>query len=264
MTVRLYGVVHSHSVLAARLMLERCGVEYEVWNVVPGLHAPVVRAAGFPRWTVPALVLDGRRVQGTLAISRELDRLFPEAGLFPRDVEARRAVEGGERWGHDELQGLARRVFRWAGAHSNAVPAWMAREVVGLPAPAAFGMAFTPLMVFFSRRVSGADDATVRADLARLPRLLERADAMLEADTIGGASPNAADLQIFSSLRLLLAHADLRPCLEEWRCAQSALALLPDFPRSGPDALPPVPAALPPEWLPAPRPTRGRSDTPAV
>ena len=198
MTAKPYGMVHSHAVLTARLMLERCDVEYEARDIMPGLHAPVVRAAGFPRWTVPALLIDGRRLQGTLTISRELDRLCPAAGLFPRGVDARRAVEAAERWGHDELQELARRVFRWAGAHSNAVRSWMAREVVGLPAPAAFGMAFMPVMVFYSRRVSGADDATVRADLARLPGLLDRADTMLEAGTIGAAPPKRrrpADLQ---------------------------------------------------------------------
>jgi glutathione S-transferase len=253
MKAKLYGMAHSHAVLTARMTLERCGVELDVVDIVPGLHAPVVRAAGFPRWTVPAVAIDGRRLQGTLTISRELDRLFPEAGLFPRDASARRAVEEAERWGHDELQEIARRVFRWSGAHSNAVRAWMAREVVGLPASAVFGLAFTPAMILYSRRISGADDATVRADLARLPGLLDHGDALLDAGTIGASPPNAADLQILPSLRLLLAHADLRPRIEPWACAQAALALLPDFPRSGPDALPPVPAALPAAWLPAGR-----------
>jgi glutathione S-transferase len=147
---------------------------------------------------------------------------------------------------------VARRVFRWAGVRSNAVRAWMASEVVGLPAPAAFGLAFKPVMVLFARYLSGADDATVRTDLARLPGLLDHVDALLEASTLGGTPPNAADLQIFSSLRLLLAHSDLRPRLEHRRCARAALALLPDFPRSGPEALPPVPAALPAAWLPPP------------
>ncbi len=253
MKAKLYGMKHSHAVLTARMTLERCGVEHDVVDIVPGLHAPVVRAAGFPRWTVPALMIDGRHLQGTLMISRELDRLFPEAGLYPDDAEARRSVEDAERWGHDELQELARRVFRWAGAHSNAVRAWMAREVVGLPAPAAFGMAFTPVMVLFSRGISGADDATVRAELARLPALLDRVDALLEAGTIGATPPNAADLQILCSVRLLLAHEDLRPRLDPWRCARAALALLPDFPRSGPEALPPVSAAVPAARLPAVR-----------
>ncbi len=92
----------------------------------------------------------------------------------------------------------------------------------------------------------------MRADLARLPGLLDHADALVEAGTLGGTPPNAADLQVFSSLRVLLAHRDLRPRLESRRCARAALALLPDFPRSEPEALPPVPAALPEAWLPAP------------
>lgn len=252
MEAKLYGLVHSHPVLCARLALERCGVDVDVVDILPGLHPPVVRAAGFSGWTVPALRIDGRRLQGTLAISRELDRRFPDAGLFPRDVDARRAVEEAERWGHDELQVVARRVFRWAGVRSNAVRAWMVAEVMGWPAPAAFGVVFKPVMVLFARPLAGADDATVRADLARLPGLLDHVDALLEAGTLGGTPPNAADLQIFSSLRLLLAHSDLRPRLEHRRCARAALALLPDFPRSGPEALPPIPAALPEAWLPAP------------
>ena len=246
---KLYGIAHSHPVVAARQMLERTGLEHHAWNTLPGLHAPVVRAAGFPRWTVPALRIDGRRVQGTLEIARELHSLAPDAGLFPRDAEARRAVEQAERFGHDELQPLARRVFRWAGVRSNAVRAWMVREVMHLPAAAALGMAFTPVMVLFARRISGADDANVRADLARLPELLDHADRLLDAGTIGATPPNAADFQILTSIRLLAAHADLRPLVERWRCGQAALQLLPDYPRPGPDALPPVPAALPPEWL---------------
>jgi len=103
-------------------------------------------------------------------------------------------------------------------------------------------------MRFFARRVSDADDATVRADLTRLPGLLDRADRLLEEEVIGGDEPNAADLQILTSLRLLLAHEDLRPRIEPRPCARAALRLLPDYPRPGPGALPPVPAALPEEW----------------
>jgi glutathione S-transferase len=247
---RLYGMKHSHPVLASRMALERTGIPFEPHDVLPGLHGLVVRAQGFRGWTVPALVVDGRRVQGSLAIARELHRLAPDAGLFPRDPERRRAVEDAERFGHDELQSVARRVFRWAGMHDNAVRAWMARHVVGVPAPALAGYAFKPVMAFFGRVVSKAGSAQVRQDLARLPGLLDRADALLEEATIGADEPNAADLQILTSIRLLIAHEDLRPFVAARPCGQAALRLIPDFPRSGRDALPPVPAALPPEWLP--------------
>jgi|SRR5579884_432880 len=255
----LYGLKHSHAVLASRMALELARVPFQAHDLFPGLHSLAVRAMGFSGWTVPALLLDGRRLQGTLEIARAVDRLAPRAGLFPREPERRRAVELAERFGHDELQSLARRVFRWTGVRDNAVRAWMARHVIGLPAPALAGYAFKPAMVLFGRVVSGASDAQVRSDLARLPTLLDRADALVEAEIIGGPDPNAADLQILSSLRLLMAHEDLWPQLARRRCGQAALRLIPDFPRPGSDALPPVPAVLPREWLPVDdgRPGRG-------
>jgi glutathione S-transferase len=246
----LYGMKHSHPVLTARMALERSDVDFRAHDLLPGLHGVVVRARGFSSWIVPALDLDGRKVQGTLAIVRELERVAPEAGFFPDDPDARRAVEEAERYGHDVLQPLARRVFRWAGDHDNAVRAWMAKEVVGAPAPTLVGYAFKPAMVYFGRVISKATDAQVRQDLASLPEVMDRLDAFVEAGTIGGEKPNAADLQIFTSLRLLMAHEDLRPLIEPRPCGRAALRLIPDFPRSGPDALPPVPAALPPQWLP--------------
>jgi glutathione S-transferase len=232
------------------MALELTRVPFEAHDLFPGLHGVSVRTRGFPAWTVPALALEGRRVQGTLAIARELDRLAPEAGLFPRDPERRRSVEHADRFGHDELQPIARRVFRWAGARDQAVRAWMARYVVRAPLPALAGYVFKPAMVFFGEVVSKATDAQVREDLARLPALLARADALVEDATIGGDTPNAADLQIMSSIRLLVAHEDLRPYIASRPCGRAALRLIPDYPRSGRDALPPVPAALPPEWLP--------------
>ena len=246
----LYGMKHSHAVLASRLALERTGIEFEAHDLFPGLHGVIVRVKGFTGWTVPALQIDGRRVQGTLAIARELDRLAPQAGLFPRDVERRLAVEDAERFGHDELQPIARRVFRWAGARDNAVRAWMAKYVIGAPAPKLAGYVFKPVMMLFGRVISKADDAQVRADLGRLPALFDHVDALLERGTIGGEAPNAADLQILTSIRLLMAHEDLRRAIAPRPCGKAALRLIPDYPRSGADALPPVPAVLPREWLP--------------
>jgi glutathione S-transferase len=257
---RLYGMKHSHPVLAARMALELTGIEFQARDVFPGLHGLVVRANGFAGWTVPALRLDGRRIQGTLAIARELHRLEPRAGLFPSDPERRRAVEQAERFGHDELQPLARRVFRWAGIRDNAIREWMARYVVGVPAPAAAGHAFKPVMILYGRYISKATDAQVRQDLARLPALLDHADALIDEGAFGAVAPNAADLQVLTSVRLLLAHEDLRPAIAERACGRAALRLIPDYPRSGPDALPPIPAVLPLEWLPAPF-TRGDRGT---
>ena len=97
-------------------------------------------------------------------------------------------------------------------------------------------------MIAYFARIANADDATVGADLQRLPDLLDRVDALLSEGVIGRADANAADYQILSSVMLLLGHRDPRPIVERWHCAAAALRLIPDYPE-------PVPAALPSEWL---------------
>lgn len=243
MDTKLYGMTHSHPAVAVRVMLELKGIEHEVRDIFPGLHPIVVRAAGFEGRTVPALRIDGHKLQGSLEISRALDEIEPFSPLFPADPELRRAVEDAERFGHDELQPLARRVFRFAALRSNEVRAWMAREVVGLPLPTLMGLAFKPVMVYYTRIV-GASAEAVRRDLDRLPQLLDSTDSLLAEGVIGGPQPNAADCQILASVRLLLAHADLRALIEPRACGHAALALIPEYKE-------PIPAALPAGWLPS-------------
>lgn len=243
MNAKLYGMAHSHPSIAARRMLEHKGIPHEVRNILPGLHPIVVRLALFRHRTVPALRIDGLKIQGTLNISRVLDAIAPARPLFPADRDQRRAVMEAEQFGHDELQPLGRRAFRWAALRSNAVRAWMAREVIGMPAPTLMGWLYKPVIVYFAS-IENADDATVHSDLQRLPDLLDQVDAFLDQGVIGGAEANAADYQILSSVRLLLVHEDLRPVVEKWRCARAAYALIPDYPE-------PVPAAFPSDWLPS-------------
>jgi glutathione S-transferase len=247
--VTLYGMRHSHPVLAVRLMLDRKQLRHNVRDVLPGLHPVVVRAAGFPGRTVPALRLGDRLVQGSLDISRALDETVPDRPLFPADPEARAAVEAAERWAHDELQPVATHVFRWAGRVDNGVRAWMASEVLGWPAPLLLGHAFTPVLAYYAAIV-GADADAVREDLARLPQLLDRADALFDEGVLGGPERTAACCHVLASLRLLMAHAELAPIIAARRCGQAALAATPHFP-PGPRAAATVPPALPPEWLPA-------------
>lgn len=107
-----------------------------------------------------------------------------------------------------------------------------------------------PVTSCFRRIVYKFDAAQVRADPAHLSALLDRVDESIADGTIGGEAPNAADLQVLTSIRLLMAHEDLRPVVAPRQCGRAALWLIPDYPRPGPDALPGVPAAFPSEWLP--------------
>jgi glutathione S-transferase len=236
----LYALKLSHPAHAARLMLERKGIEHRVVNLVPGFHPPVLRALGFPRGTVPALKLDGRRIQGSLEISVALEELQPDPPLYPRDAEGRRAVQEAERWGEQELQDIPRRIFRWAAAGQQGVRRWIATDIAGLPSPGFMDR----LNVSVARRFARASDATdehVRRDLAALPAMLDHVDELIGRDTIGGAEPNAADFQIASSMRVLLAYPALRPRIEPRPCAELAERLLPGYPD-------PVPAEIPPDW----------------
>ena len=85
MPATLYSLALSHPSQAVRLMLERKGIEHRVKDLLPGGHPAQLRLAGFRAGTVPALKLDGRRVQGSTRISRALD----ETQAGPRAVPGR-------------------------------------------------------------------------------------------------------------------------------------------------------------------------------
>jgi glutathione S-transferase len=90
-----------------------------------------------------------------------------------------------------------------------------------------------------------ARDESARADIAALPSQLDRIDAWIAEGLLGGEQPNAADLQIGSTIRLLLTIADVRPLI----AGRPAARLTRYFPPMAGE----VPAGvLPAEWLPAP------------
>src|SRR5436190_1077405 len=97
MSAKLYGIAISHPSHAARAMLEHKGIDYELVNFPPLSQPIALRAAGFRGRKVPALKIDGRKVQGTTNISHALEDLKPDPPLFPAD--RRGAVEEAEAWG---------------------------------------------------------------------------------------------------------------------------------------------------------------------
>jgi glutathione S-transferase len=236
MPAKLYALSLSHPSQAARLMLERKGIEHEVVDLMPGVHPLQLRAAGFRGGTVPAVKLDGRRIQGSLRISRALEQARPDvAPLFP--AGRRRAVEDAEAWGERELQPVPRRLFRWAALHNAPLRRWLAGDVLHLPAPRLAAAGYGPLARLFAG-MAGASDTQVEADLAELPGKLDRVDELIAAGTIGGAEPNAADFQIGTTVRVLIAFEDLRDGVEGRPAGDLAMRLLPDFPGPIPPALP--------------------------
>src|SRR3954469_12262048 len=137
----------SHPSQAARAMLELKRIDYDWVDLPPGSQPVALRFAGFRGRTVPALRLDGRRIQGSLAISRAVDERKPNPPLFPADRRA--AVEEAEAWGERELQPLPRRFFRWAAAHRPDVRRWLA-EASKMPAPGVVATAGIPVARWFA------------------------------------------------------------------------------------------------------------------
>jgi glutathione S-transferase len=59
----LFALPASHPSLAAQLMLEHKGIEYRRIDLVAATQRVMLPALGFPRKTVPAIRLDGAKIQ---------------------------------------------------------------------------------------------------------------------------------------------------------------------------------------------------------
>jgi glutathione S-transferase len=240
-TVRLYVIPASHPSTAARLMLEHKGIPYDRTDLMPGIHKGVLRALRFGGDTVPAMKIDGRRVQTSRAIARELDRIQPEPPLFPADPEARVAVEEAERFGDEDLQGPVRRTL-WNALKRDRSPLRSYGEGARLGVPIGIAVKTSAPIVAAAVRYNEASDENVRADLAALPGMLNRIDDWVEAGVLNGESLNAADFQIAPSIRLAMTLDDLRPAIEGRPAGQLALRVAPEYPGR-------TPPILPPAWL---------------
>ena len=243
MTARLYGIPASHPVYAATLMLERKGVAYSRVDLPQWFHRPLLRALRFPGRTVPALVLDGRRIQTTKAIARVLDAMRPDPPLLPADPDRRAQVEAVESWCDGDIQEMGRRLVYWAlSRHGDAVASYLEGSTLILPMPLVTPLA--PAIIKILARDHRARDEAVRQDLASLPGILHRIDAWIADGVLGGDEPNVADYQVATSLALLMSHDDLRPLIAARPAGRLAARVAPDYPGR-------MPPAFPHGWLPA-------------
>ena len=242
MLATLIGVPSSHPTLAAELMLRAKGIEYRRIDLVAGVHRAALKAMGFAGVTVPALRLEGARVQGTRRIALALDALVPEPPLLPADPERRAAVEAAESWGDEVLQPVPRRIV-WAALKRNrtTLVSYLEDAHLGIP-PSLAARTATPV-VHLAARLNRATDEAVQRDLKALPGLVEHVDQLLRDGVIGGRPPNVADYQIATSIGLLLTMADTRPYIEGHLAEQHAGEVVGRQPGH-------LPAALPSAWLP--------------
>lgn len=237
---KLYWFSVSHPSQAVRRMLDLKGIDYELVEVLPGMQRVQLRLAGFRRGTVPALRLDGRRVQGSRSAARALEQLRPDPPLFPADAAERARLEEIERWGDEVLQMVPRRIMRWGTVHHQAIRRWIGVQA-GVPAPSAAARLGVVSAWYYARVVS-ADEATVRRSIQELPQTLDYVDSLLAEGTLSVASPSAATFQVLCSVRSLEGFDDLREHVAAHPCAAAARELFPDVPGG-------VPRFLPADWL---------------
>lgn len=237
----LYAIHGSHPCVAVERALQLKRQPYRVVERIPALHVPQQWLA-FRQLTVPALRLgNGEQIVGSRAIMRRLDQLVPSPALLPSDPELRERVLAAEQWGDDVLQPAVRRLF-WVGLGRR--PAALSAYTRGsrLPVPDFAGRLSVPVMGRAARWRNRASDSSAQADLAALPGWLERVDAWIADGTIGGAEPNAADLQIAASLGLLGTFADVRPLLAQHPAGAFAERVFPGYEGAMPAGTYAVPA----------------------
>lgn len=239
----LLTVPASHPSLSAELMLRHKGIDYRRIDLITAAHKGMLRALRFPSNTVPALRLDGRRIQGSRAISAALDAVRPAPPLFPADPERRAAVEEAERWGDEVYQPVPRRII-WASLKRDrsTVGSYLADAKLGIPVSVATLTA--PPIIHAAARLNHATDEAIRQDLADLPSLFDHVDGLIRSGVIGGPELNAADFQIGTSSALLVTMEDLEPLLAGRPLVGHARRVAPDYPGH-------LPKVLPAAWLTA-------------
>jgi glutathione S-transferase len=240
MAITLYGSSPSPPSHTARLMLERKGIDHKVVWLLPGLWPALLRTRGFHGGTVPAIKIDGRRLQRSREISRALEELKPDPPLFPEDPQRRLQVEEAERWGDEVLQDVPRRIVRWISVHRPEARVMIAKEV-GIPLPRLAAWINAPAARHLARKVD--TEGQIQQAIAQVPEVLDHVDGLIAESVIGGDQPNAADFQIATSVRALLTVEDLRPVTRNRPAMDLAMRFLPEFGNGFPAGM------LPAEWL---------------
>jgi glutathione S-transferase len=214
MATWLFVVHGSHPSAAVEKALDLKGADHRVFEWAPPTHALGMRAL-FGGRTVPGIRFDdGAKVQGSVPIMEELERRYPDPPLYPSDPDQRAAVVAAEHWGEATFQPVARRII-WPAFARDPVALHSFQQGSRLPAlPLPVIKVLAPGVTAVERRLNDATDDRERADLEALPGQLDRIDQWIAHGVLGGALPNAADLQIGATVNLLLAIEDLQPLIE--------------------------------------------------
>jgi glutathione S-transferase len=244
MNAKLYVLPGSHPCAAVEVAMGLKGIEFDRVDLLP-MTQMLIGPLRYGGSTVPGIRLDGEKLVGSRTIMRRLDELEPDPPLLPPPGDERYArVLEAERWGDEVLQSVPRHIMPRAFLRRPAAMESFVGDDVKLPLPRTLLRPSLPLTARLMGIRSRTSDETARADIAALPGQLDRVDRWIEEGLIGGEQPNAADLQIGSTIRLLLSIGDMRPLIE----GRPAARLTKWFP---PMVGSIEAGVLPAEWFPA-------------
>ncbi|HEY4426778.1 MAG TPA: glutathione S-transferase [Solirubrobacteraceae bacterium] len=237
-----YSQPGSHPCAAVEAALRLKSIDYDRVDLLP-LTQVIVGPLRYGGRTVPGMRVGSERLVGSRPIMRRLDAIAQDPALLPPPGDAARArVLEAERWGDEVLQSVPRRIIDVAFLRCPAAMESYAGDAK-LPLPRAVLRPALPLTARLMAFRNKARDEAVRADLAALPGQLDRIEGWIGEGVLGGEAPNAADLQIGSTIRLLMSIGDVRPIIE----GRPAARLVAYFPPLAGE----VPAGtLPAAWLP--------------
>jgi glutathione S-transferase len=234
----LHVLPPSHPCMTVTAALQLKGLEYERVELAPGAHVEKMREIyGEEHHTVPGMLVDGEPVHGSGPILARLDQLVSEPLLYSSEE-----VREAERWADGELQDLGRRL-PWGALHFR--PEAMG-TFGGAGALDGAGTDFAIGYIRASWKYHRVSAARLQQDLTGLPQLLAHVEQLGADGVIGGEQPNAADLQIGATMRVLLTVADLQPLLRGGVGERIAQSLFPEYAGA-------IPAgAYPAGWVPSP------------
>ena len=241
MPAKLFIVHGSHPCDTVAKALEIKGMPYKTVELPPPSHA-AIQPLIFRGRTVPGIKFeDGEKVLGSRKIVRAIEQRVPEPRLYTGPE-----VEEAEEWGDLVLQPIARHIV-WPtfARYPRAMHAYQeGQKSPKLPLRVVLIMA--PVIVRIERMLNDVtDDAVIQKDLQDLPGHLDKIDAWIAEGVLGGDQPNAADLQIATSLRLIHTIGDVRPLIAGRPAEELAFKWFDPLPGSTPTGV------LPSEWIPA-------------
>jgi len=239
----LYILPGSHPCAVVEVALALKSIDYRRVDLLP-MSQLLIGPLRYGGSTVPGLRLGGERLVGSRAILRRLDELVPEPALLPAPGTPSYAqVLEAERWGDEVFQAVPRRIIDVAFLSEPSAMVSYAEDAK-LPLPVGLMRPALPLTARLMAIKNKARAESARADIAALASQLDRVDGWIADGLLGGEQPNAADLQVGSTVRLLLSIRDLSPLID----GRPAAALIRYFPPIVGEV---PPGALPAEWIAA-------------